>query len=270
MVIAATLGAGCASSLPLARVQPVAIHARGDAAEIDAFAASVDAALAAIAGRLELALPARGLEIRLFGSRRSMNGFLREHCPEQSGKAAACFSRPGGFTVTVAKSAQPGETERALRHELTHYLLASHYRHLPRWIDEGLAQYLEVDPSRPRGDKRELFVGQRVPTTASALTELISRVPRGPLAREQYLLSWALASFLMEDDSQGRDRVKEYLSATAAADKALDRFEASFGSLAEQRPAWESFLSRMNLLAGATSRPAGRPATVCPPHPGSC
>ena len=242
VLLAVAIASGCATSPPLARVEPVTIHARGDSAEIDAFASSINAALADIAGRLELSIPARGLEVYIFDSAWGMRSYLREHCPEQSGKAAACYSRPGGFVITVVNSSPPGRTDRMLRHELTHFILASHYQDLPRWVDEGLAQFLEVKSAHPRADKRKDFRERRVTPTETAVVQLLSLPANQPLDSRQYLLSWGLVSFLMQDEHLGLGCIKSFLARVGADGQARSHFESTFGAVAQLSPRLQSFL----------------------------
>lgn len=246
-----TLTSGCVTAPPLARIEPVALHARGESGEIDTFAASIKTALADIGGRLGLHVPASGLEVFLFDSPRQMKSYLRKRCPEQSGKAAACFAHPGGYVITVVKSSQPGRTDRMVRHEITHYLLASHYRDLPRWIDEGLAQYLEVDPSRSHDDKWRQFRKRRVSSAEQTIVDLVSLPAGRQLTRDQYLLSWALVSFLMQEDQLGPGHIGRYLANVEADGKELAFFESTFGSVTELHPRWESFLARKGTRNGS-------------------
>lgn len=252
-ILAMAIMLGCASALPRVKVEQVTIHARGDSGEIDAFANTIKATLIAIVDRLDLQFPATGLEIFLFDTHWEMRRYLWQHCPEQSSKAAACFARSGGYVVTVVKSSRSGKTERMLHHELTHFLLASQYRDLPRWVDEGLAQCMEVDPSQPHADKRKEFRKQRISHTKQAVIELISLPAQKPLDKKQYLLSWALVSFLMQEKRFGLSSIKEYLAHVEAGGQERSYFESAFGSVLELYPIWESFLAHAGLVRLGTS-----------------
>ena len=61
--------------------------------------------------------------------------------------AAACYEAPEGIlVVALSRCRRRDETVRLLRHELSHYVIASCFVEIPPWIDEGLAQFFETGP----------------------------------------------------------------------------------------------------------------------------
>lgn len=186
--------------------------------------------VADIAGALSVPVPTASLDVYLFPNGLGMMNYLAVKCPKQAMSAAACFATEEGFTVTVVDRGTRSKTMEHLRHELTHYVLASNYVDFPPWIDEGLAQHFQrEDPAAPIGDKVRRYLAGRVRRMGGRDTEKIIAVPYGgSLSMGQYSRSRAMVHFLMSSDEYGSAEVNCYLRETINDDRPIDHFRVCF------------------------------------------
>jgi hypothetical protein len=214
-----------------------------------------DLALSSISRFLNLPIPqsaipnSHSLQVLAFRSPWGMRAYLAEHCPRLAGRAAACFEGPAGYTITVSGRSGRDETSHLLRHELTHYLLASNFDDFPPWVDEGLAQFFE--PGEPFGRVnplvlKDLQAAVRRPGSG-VLEELVALPPGRALSRRQYALAWGLVFYLAGEPRLGRPAILGYLKTVRSDRPAADCFREAFrlrpGDL---EPAWRAFVGRLS------------------------
>jgi hypothetical protein len=209
----ALLSAGCARDLAFTReeVAGITLYAvEKDSADTARAAAD---SLASIAARLQVPVPMNSLSLYLLPSSASLRRYLREHCPEQESKAAACFTRPEGYVIALSPGAADDDVNALLRHEITHFILASRYFDFPPWIDEGLAQYFERKdpdaalPERERGPLAREAAG----ISAASIEGLLAVPDGGEMTRRQYREAKVLVHVIMRDGSHGPEEIKCYL-----------------------------------------------------------
>jgi hypothetical protein len=180
-----------------------------------------------VAGELRIENPRLELSILLFDSARGMRRYLTQHCPQEAGKAAACYFSAGGYVLTLVRGEEE-DVRRTLTHELTHYVLASTYYDFPPWIDEGLAQFFEYD-----GEEAAYAMGEKVLSLSGEKPGMLDNmlsVPAGEeLSLDQYALSWGLVNFLVMNEAYGGvPALKCYLErVTLGKERAL--FKDCFG-----------------------------------------
>jgi len=196
-----------------------------------------DLTVEGICAYLGLTSPPMRVEIMLFDSEWARRRYLADVCPGMSGAGAACFeTETGNFVVALSRRWRAAETMRYLRHEVTHFVLASQYEELPPWVDEGLATFFEhgAPYDRPhsmylRSLKRQLRADSEV-----TLTQLVA-VPAGErLEPEQYAQAWGLTHFLLTDFIAGPSLIRRYLEEVRADRDAIAQFRENFGCSPEE------------------------------------
>ena len=195
---------------------------------------------------LGLTPPARRAEVLLFHSRWALQRHLAEACPEMTGAGAACFEQdPGLFVIALAERWRETETLRYLRHELTHYVVASYFDDVPPWLGEGLAQFFELGPAygRMHPDCLKSLKRQLRRDRGEILTPLVLIPVGAPLTRKQYAQAWGLTYYLLKSDPDGVSRVRTYLEEVRADRDAVEQFRETFGRSPEEiEPTWRERL----------------------------
>jgi len=179
---------------------------------------------------LQLEMPECGVRVVVFPSQRRMRAFLGRYCPKQRHKGAACFELGTDYVVAVPYRTNRQEFSRLLRHELTHYVLASQFYDLPPWVDEGLAQFFEAgEPGHapsiqsPKAPRLGLVRGR-------TLDELVA-VPAGQdLSRHGYLRSRSLVFHLLTRDKGGAAQMRDYLRKVHSGSQSVETFRTCFGA----------------------------------------
>ena len=243
--------AGCVQSIPRLASQGAHVVLYTDL-QPDERAAEMlkeaDRSVREISELLGLAPPVTPAKVLLFGSRSALRSYLDKECPQRVSAAAACFETAGTFVVALSERWRTSETLRYLRHELSHYVTASHFYDIPPWMDEGLAQFFELGPPYPRPHPACLKALSRHlrRRKEGILTELIS-IPQGTgLSHEQYGQAWGLVFFLMTDSETGPTSVRRYLEKVRMCGSPDEQFREAFGrGPAEIEPAWRERILRL-------------------------
>lgn len=127
--------------------------------------AADDPALKALAGlearldrllgvRVATADEAAPIEVSILDDEAAFRTFLTFHHPELPDRRAFFLAGPEGATIYTARG---DHLEEDLRHEATHALLHRAGLAMPLWLDEGLAEYFEVEPDRFTDEARTRF-----------------------------------------------------------------------------------------------------------------
>jgi len=243
--------AGCAQSVPRNETSGAWVTLRSNlrAEDAQAIVREADAAVRSTAEFLGVALPPKPAKILLFGSAWSRWRHLSRECPRLSHAGGACFEKPSGkFVIALSKRWTKAETLRYLRHELTHFVVASRYEDIPPWLDEGLAKFFELGGARGglhpkclKSLKRQLR-GKGAPI----LGELAAVPPGRGLTRKQYDQAWGLTWYLLTRPGLGPDKVRDYMAEVKATGDPEDQFRRHFGaSPADLEPAWRNAMMRI-------------------------
>ena len=212
-----------------------------------------DSSIESISRHMNLTVPPKMLTIREFRSSWNMRSHLSKHCPRYKNSPAACFETPDGFTVALVRHKKEEKVLRNLRHELTHYILASHFYNLPPWVDEGLAQYFEAgEPFGQPNDKLLAIIMKGSPKKTGDILEKLVVIPAGrKLTRKEYAYSWGLACFLIGDARFGLEKISRYLHGVHAGAASRKYFYESFGitphDIGQSWPAFFRELHQENL-----------------------
>jgi hypothetical protein len=142
---------------------------------------------------------------------------MKERYPELPSRRAFFVAQPrsiGGAEDLLVYTYWGERIRQDLRHELTHALLHSVIRDVPLWLDEGLAEYFELPPSR-RGVnaahvealRRSLGAGTYRPNLARL--EAMKQVEdMGPA---EYREAWAWTHLMMHSSPEAKTALLSYL-----------------------------------------------------------
>jgi hypothetical protein len=182
----------------------------------------------------ELPQPPQRLTAFIFQDKRQWQNKTREILPDQADTFMSLGR--GGFTTqgtAVLYDIGPSDTWAIAAHEGWHqYTQATFKHHLPVWLEEGIATYMEAIGFRRDGglrlrpwnnrERREALRRAVSESDLIPLPELLSRSPQAFLSSGKdrllvyYAQVWALCRFLSEGmDRKYRPRLEEVLSDAA-------------------------------------------------------
>ena len=110
-----------------------------------------------------------------------------------------------------------------LRHECVHALLNNYCASLPLWLDEGLAEYFEVEaPDRMQKNSHLKEVKDRISSgLVPSLLDLESIDNVSMMGSGQYRDSWAWVHFLLHRQPATRAQLIDYLSQLAQGEEPM-------------------------------------------------
>src|SRR4029077_11331288 len=100
---------------------------------------------------LELPTASTLIQVHLFEDRPRYESFMHARYPDLPKRRAFFVAQPhsvGGPEDLLVYTFWGERVRQDVRHELTHALLHSVLKDVPLWLDEGLAEYFEVPPSK--------------------------------------------------------------------------------------------------------------------------
>jgi hypothetical protein len=157
---------------------------------------------------LELSPGQRPIQLNLFRGRRSYAGYMSARVPDAAGRKAIFVEGPDMGRVYVYKSLSQ---ETDIRHECTHAVLHGSLPYVPLWLDEGLAEYFEVEATKRiaanpylRSLKPRLLFGWKPNLPALEAKQHFSE-----LTEDDYREAWAC--FLAHRSDDSRTVLIEYL-----------------------------------------------------------
>ncbi len=159
---------------------------------------------------LELRLPDTPVRVILFHDRAAMRAYVRRTLPSAPDRRALFVHQSQRSTIYASRGPS---LEEDLRHEFIHALLHGSFRALPLWLDEGLAEYFEVPPSRRASRKdylaavqQQLTQGEPIPLSS---LEQIRQVDQMQLPH--YRQAWAWVHFLLHGCPAAHDELVRFL-----------------------------------------------------------
>jgi Putative Zn-dependent protease, contains TPR repeats len=143
--------------------------------------------------------------------------------------------------ITLSIDPSNGNPYRTIYHEYVHYLLRSNVgaRDLPRWMDEGIAQYYETLQFM---DNRVLLGGapadylsllrrnRLIPLKTFFATDNVSLHRQGDDLRSLfYMQAWALVHYLIQNDKgRANDRFDRFFKLLESNESSEDAFKRAF------------------------------------------
>lgn len=227
------LSVGCAPSRLANKISCAhfTFHSNLDEHAAAPYIREADATVTAILDLFDLSPPPTPARIMLFDTAWSRWRFLAEECPRMTYAAAVCFESDNGkLTLVLSTAWIRAETLRRLRHEITHFVIASHYYDIPPWLDEGIAQLFELGP--PYGAPHPKCTSDLANSSRREAMDIehLLRAPVGTrLDRREYALAWGLTWALAIQPDLGIRAIKRYLAEVTTSTNPIDLFADCFG-----------------------------------------
>ena len=160
---------------------------------------------------LKLSPSQRRVEVRLFQSKRDYKRHVSKRIP-RGDRHPALFVK-GSDVSWIYIYSQPDFTKN-LRHECTHALLHNSLFALPLWLDEGLAQYLELPTHRAANEHAHLPGIRRAVARRwhPDLQKLEKKSTHDRFSESDYQESWAWVHFMLHGPQESRMTLRNYLA----------------------------------------------------------
>ena len=191
-----------------------------------------------LAEYLDLQAPGGGLlRIYHYPNRWGLWRHLSREVPSLRWRRGVCYETEEAYVVALCGNPVDRGFREILRHELTHALIAAHFRDIPPWIDEGLAQVMASGPPFPHLEQDRL---DRVHLEARRAQErgclrLLHVPPGRKLTPSQYLVACALTySLLSRSPEAAPGRLIRFLETSQLGGSPERTFEACWGMSMEE------------------------------------
>ena len=156
------------------------------------------------------------IEIYLFSDEKVYRDYFRRHLPNLPYRRALYIKQNGpGRVFAYRGSHLPVD----LRHECTHALLHARLPMVPLWLDEGLAKYFELPPSR-RALANPFLKSVRWNARfgmAPRLENLEKEGDFSKMSRTDYRDAWAWTHFMLHGPPEAHDELVRYLASIRAS-----------------------------------------------------
>jgi hypothetical protein len=161
----------------------------------------------------ELLIPEqdRRVVVYLFTDEARYAGYMKSTYPDLPPRRAFFIGSPAELAVYAFW----GDQVRVdLRHEYTHGLLHASLKHVPLWLDEGIAEYFEVPDAGPQ--RINVEHAQRLTTAVQNgwrpdLRRLEAIESVNQMHRLDYQEAWAWVHFLMHESPETRSLLLGYI-----------------------------------------------------------
>ena len=162
----------------------------------------------------------RPVHVVLFQSAHEYHRYMQNYFPQLPKRRALYIQDRGpGMLFTHWH----GEVASDLRHEITHAILNDSSQALPLWLDEGLAEYFEVEGSQRFGDSAYLpDVCQRSAQGVVPSLKQLEEVTELTHFREpHYRDSWSWVHYLLHRNAATRALLTRYIAAVRQGTETL-------------------------------------------------
>jgi hypothetical protein len=184
------------------------VHANYDASMHDGLIESLQVLRGQMQEQLGVEMQSTQIHLVLFDDQASFEEYLSYYFPNVPHRRALFIRRRGPGMIYAYDQA---ELAVDLRHEMVHALVNATMPRVPLWLDEGLAEYYEVESSLREQDhphrpwvKRGAAKGPDV----SDLEQLSSLEQMGP---REYEAAWAWVHFMLHGKAEVKEVFRSYL-----------------------------------------------------------
>jgi hypothetical protein len=156
--------------------------------------------------------PSRELiHVFLFHNKSTYQGYVKQYFPEAPARKAL-FIKDRGLGMVFAYEGDEFEVD--LRHECTHALLNAALPVTPLWLDEGLAEYFEVEAGqRAAGHPHQKYVKWNAYLGQTPALEDLEQVREvNQMTRTRYRHAWAWVHFLLHGPPEAREELQRFLA----------------------------------------------------------
>jgi hypothetical protein len=156
----------------------------------------------------------RPIRVLVFDDEEQLDRLMSKAHPGLPSRRAFFLAENGKRTIYAHRGDRLAED---LQHEATHALLHATVGVLPLWLDEGLAEYYEVEPDDAQEVMRRAraLLRARKEEWSPDLARLESLTSVGQLDAADYREAWAWAHFLLEGPPQAHAILQARLDSTA-------------------------------------------------------
>jgi hypothetical protein len=163
----------------------------------------------------DLRLPPSSTEVfvYLFGDKDRYEKFIQAKRPDLPPRRAYFMAQPrrlGGVEDLVVYTYMGEHLHQDLRHELTHAMLHCVLKHVPIWLDEGLAEFYEI-PSRENGINAKHVAELRQAGTRFDLDRLEKLEEVHQMSPAEYRESWAWVHLMLRSSPTAKQALLGYL-----------------------------------------------------------
>lgn len=159
---------------------------------------------------LDLECADRDIQIHLFRTRWAYQRYLAVRVPEGAKRQAFYMPSPEAGRIYAYRHRG---LDTDVRHETTHALLRNALPYVPLWLDEGLAEYFEVEPrlrSKGSGHLAELKLAIRLGWRPD-LKHLEAQRGFLELGAREYRDSWGIVHYLIHGPAPAQQAFRDYL-----------------------------------------------------------
>ncbi|WP_144996675.1 hypothetical protein [Polystyrenella longa] len=193
---------------------------------------------------LELPYQKTPITVYLFEDEATYQKYLAKHHPELPHRRAYFVQQGTEFAVYTFWGEQIQED---LMHEYTHGLLHSNLHGLPLWLDEGLAEYFEVD-RKTEGRLHPQYTHQLNRQIAEGWQPDIKRLEQitefSDLKLADYRESWGWVHFMLHDSPESKQVLLDYLHGFQTENQKWSPSLPLSDSLAKMNPAYKERLQK--------------------------
>lgn len=165
---------------------------------------------------LKIAPPRGVIFVYIFGEKGSFDHYLRKKYPSLPPRRAFFMAqgRSGARDEDlVVLTWWSDKLDQDLRHELTHALIHSAIPDIPLWLDEGLAEYFELQPFPNTAEERRAhalsdFTSDKRPD----MHRLESLRDIQQMGREEYREAWCWTRWILNGSSDAHAVFMSYLT----------------------------------------------------------
>jgi hypothetical protein len=228
------------------------IHADFAIAQDEGWLTELAALSANVSKTLQLKDTSHPIHVVLFSNAKEYRRYIKNYFPNVP-ERRALFIQGRGPGMLFAHWHEDIHTD--IRHEVVHGLLNDHSNPLPLWLDEGLAEYFEVEESKLiAGNPHLIDVCKGLESGYVPMLEdleVITSIEQ--LGSAQYRDSWAWVHFMLHRNPQTRQHLVKQL-AECRGNKPVVPLSRI---VAQEVPNWRAeFTTHFRALAAPT-QPAG-------------
>ncbi|MCU0871378.1 MAG: DUF1570 domain-containing protein [Pirellulaceae bacterium] len=151
------------------------------------------------------------IHVFLFHNKSTYQGYVKQYFPEAPSRKAL-FIKDRGLGMVFAYEGDQFEVD--LRHECTHALLNAALPVTPLWLDEGLAEYFEVEAGqRAAGHPHQKYVKWNAYLGQTPRLEDLEQVREvNQMTRTRYRQAWAWVHFMLHGPPEAREELQRFLA----------------------------------------------------------
>lgn len=189
---------------------PFVFHADFSLDDIGNFVLDLADLQTTLASDLNVREASEPIHVFLFQRKATYQSYLKHFFPTVSARRAMYIKQRGPGMVFAYRHP---DLAIDVRHESTHALLHAVLPRVPLWLDEGLAEYYEVEPGDRLTHQPYLTtVRKQIDEGVDFQLETLERLPDlNSMGVEEYRHAWAWVHFLLHGPLPAKDSLRSFL-----------------------------------------------------------